>query len=403
MLLTTRTTPGYCPPVVCVRGLGRRPRWSAPLFVVHRGNLAILNGPHWSLPVHAVDYGDLCRLRPAGRQTRMMLDALNARFAELGTFNGQDWFVAKKVFLRHGRFINYRNEPSPADDWISWTRPDTPLPALKQPDGMEGFFEEFAQAHAITPAEAQSDFGAWCQHMYTRLLRHKKPVHLGFAVLEPLPARANWRDVTVRRINNYMRGSGKKWSEATAIAQKFMTSGAMLMAHQQARRLYWTITLRHTKAWWHGVRRLEKIRKRQRARYAERYFTDALDFLKSRSEAMYACLMDYVAQVRRPWVRLRTRTLRSSRRPDKKPTLAAVNKYLRFSRPRVALDPRVGSKISALGVGCAVKKLRKMPDSGQETVDVRHDLDEPGNGTAGVERESGVCLLPPDQGSLTRE
>lgn len=380
-------------------------------------NLYILHGPHWQLPIYAETMdGDMVRVKAAcsGYLTPTMRDALYDKFHELGHFNGQNWFFTRETFARYTSWADHQ-ECRHAYDYISWVRPIKGAPAsvpLPDANEMDEFYEEFANnGWAPSPGAAQVWYGAWVKHIFHWLMVRRRPVDLGFCVLEPLPVRNNWLDIMRWRMAASLFGSMSgglikaghvdrsvrlPFRQILAKAKTFIVDGCILMAHKRI--LLWSITVRHKRPWWRALLRLEALRRRHRG--LDNYYTDAIRFLESREKNVVACLIDFVAQARRPFVQFRNGAVVRSKREVSKPHLERVENYLKYRRSTVALDLRTGRKGQPKVVDGKNKGVRKLLNLRKRLEDLRQVgafLDTAGRWRIAAD---GLPVLDPSQGPV---
>lgn len=352
-------------------------------------NFWILHGPGWSLPIRAFTDSGFARVEPAGTLTRAMRAAVQARIEALGTTNGEHWFIMRDTLNHFADKI----EGDP-DDAISWTTYPGRVALTKQPEGMEGFFEEFVRCgYASSVGEAQVRYGQLCDRLFNRLAAERKPVDLGFVTMHPLPVRGDWMEFIRQmiRIGIWQRYGSKTIPEGFRIFKRQLANPRMFMYDKYNDVLLWTITLKHKAVWWKAIIKTEK--ERRTAGIGYRYFTEVRKFLKSRCKEMNECFREFVSQTRRPFVVFNWGVVGKSYNG---PRLGNHKKTVAVFRGRSAcgaLDLRTGKESKPKWVGRPHKVLPKVPDLQPAPADVRDGGPTVAQPTDGANGAGGVHLL----------
>ena len=285
-----------------------------------------------------------------------------------------------------------------ADDCISWIRPVGRTVWMDQPKEMEGFYEDLVRdGFCESPQAAQTLYTAVCQRMLDRLASKRRPVDLGFAQLEPLPLRPDWRDLVLDRSSrNLIDGVEKNWHTAFGKSLGWLSLKRLLMYAKNSDTLLWSINLKHKKPWWRTLRAVE--RDRRKTNHSIKYFLETLDFLKEKKDEILGLLLDYVSQTRRPFVELRKGDPYRNRIQKPQVRFIPAVRVRETRRQSFALDHRFGKKVGPKIVAFARARVRKMPNLQPGDADMRdggRPVDTAGNAAGGA---GGLPVLDSGQG-----
>ena len=356
----------------------------------------LMHGPGWSLPMLAQEFGNLWRVRPTEVLTEPQRNALLARFAELGTSNGQDWFLTRQRLERYADMLPSKDRR--LRESVSWVSYSGRVTLTQQPDGMEEFYEEFVRAgHAPTVEEAILRFSAVCKTMFVRLAHERKPVDLGFAVLEPLPTRPNWLEYIRSRLRGSVKefrrdnGMTPQWRWLLAHIRKIWFAHPHLFMYDKRHRiLLWSINLRHKRDWWRTIITTEKLRRRHSRFW---YFIRAFEFMAARRERIMPFINDYCTQTRKACLHFRfsfsTGRYCPSRDGQHKHKICDPQE---FGAPH-SVDLRNWQKVPPFAVAGTAKEVSEMRSFQPPLPNVRDNVEKPADAPVGTDGPNGVRLL----------
>ena len=317
--------------------------------------------------------GELMSVRPHRCLTRLMRQALDKRLSELGTNNGQDWFITKTALKDNADRLEEGLLP---EDAISWVSNVGRVTLTEQPKDMEGLYEELVRAgFAKTVPKAQLLYGILCQQFLHRIVVENKPVDLGFAKIQATPLRSDFMRLfsahTMRRILH--APSREK------IVRQALRDGRLMFLNKTRKIVLWNIAVRHSHAWWQGIRKSELALLKQQGRV--HYMLRVKDRLRAAEPILYEIFTDYIAQAHRPALKIPARTgKRDHKKRFVKPSLRAVKRlFRRRQKPRpVAAPEEEGAPTS---VGQPNEIVHEVPGVQSPLSDVWHsggDVDKRG-------------------------
>ena len=313
-------------------------------------------------------------VRPHGCLTRLMRQALDKRLSELGTSNGEDWFITKAALK-----ANADRWDGLPEDTISWVSNVGRVSMTEQPKDMEGLYEELVRAgFATTVPKAQLLYGILCQQFLHRIVVEMKPVDFGFAKIQATPLRADFMRLfsahTMRRI---LHGPFRE-----KIVRQALHDGRLMFYNKSNKIILWNIAVRHSRAWWQGTRKSELSLLARQGRV--HYMLRVKDRLLAAEAILYEIFTDYIAQAHRPALKIPARTgKRDHKKRFVKPSIRKVKRlFRRRQKPRhVAVPGRAGYSPP---VGQPNAIVHEVPGLQSPVSDVRHtagDVDKPIDGS----------------------
>jgi len=355
----------------------------------------IIHGDGWSLPVEIFWYARMGRVQlPDIPLTRPMREALQSVVVKYGVHNGKDWWMGRETLEMIGDEMPSGSDP---EELIHWTRHTGRRIRLEQPEEMTGFFEELAACGCekiTTPGEAQIVWGFVIRHMFNWLVGQKKPVHLGFATLHPLPFRPYWTMMLLYRfrglVMHYTSGKGTnlKDSGATQAARivphayraaserikKWLIDDRFLMVKNDL--CHWTLHVKHLAPWWKAMFAIEKDRRKRMKGLA--YFLDMREEMKDRADQAHEIFRDQASQARIPYPKIHVRA--GGSRKGKRPDYREIKSIGPTSSVHLVFDERTGRRVPP-----SIKKasgLSRVSAVRPGTKDVRSEgtgLEQPGD------------------------